>query len=312
MDPAMLVGVKPARSGRRRSALRRRSAARPCRSQISRKPRRNAGGTTLTPPSPWIGSIMIAPVPGPIAASTAARSVSGIWSKPSTLGPKPSRYLAWPPAAIIASVRPWNAPSKVKRAIALGTAVDRMAPARHLHRRLVGLGARIGEEHEIGEGRVDETAGKALALGILIEVRDVPELRALAGQSFDEVRMGVADRGHGDAGAEIEIALARPSTRASSPRRARKRHSPGRKSGPLQMSRGRCPPVQLLVQARDSGFPRSARARRKIKTPPRWDGRRMGLKYSGRPSNWSNRFHDSGRGSAPFQALGRATGSPKP
>ena len=35
------------------------------------------------------------------------------WSKPSTGGPNPSRYFFWPPAAIVASVRPWNAPSKV-------------------------------------------------------------------------------------------------------------------------------------------------------------------------------------------------------
>ena len=32
-----------------------------------------------------------------------------------TLGPKPSRYFAWPPAAMVASVRPWKAPSKVMR-----------------------------------------------------------------------------------------------------------------------------------------------------------------------------------------------------
>ena len=95
-----------------------------------------------------------------------------------------------------------------ERAIALGTAVDRLAPARHLHRRLVGLGARIGEEREVSEGGVDQTARKAFALGILIQVRNVPKLRALARQRFDQVRMGVADRGHGDAGAEIEIALA--------------------------------------------------------------------------------------------------------
>ena len=94
------------------------------------------------------------------------------------------------------------------RAIALGMAIDRLAPARHLHRRFVGFGARIGEEHQVGEGGVDQTARKALALGILIEVRNVPQLRTLAGQRFDQMRMGVADRGHGDAGAEIQIALA--------------------------------------------------------------------------------------------------------
>ena len=65
------------------------------------------------PPSPWIGSIITAPVSGPTAASKAAQSSKGTWSKPSTLGPKPSMYFCWPPAAMVASVRPWNAPSKV-------------------------------------------------------------------------------------------------------------------------------------------------------------------------------------------------------
>ena len=57
-----------------------------------------------------------------------------------------------------------------ERAVALGMAVNRMAPARHLDRRLVGFGAGIGEENEVGEGRVGEAPCEALALGILIEV----------------------------------------------------------------------------------------------------------------------------------------------
>ena len=93
--------------------------------------------------------------------------------------------------------------------IALGMAVDPLAPARHLDRRLVRLRARIGEEDEIGEGRVDEAAGEALALRILIEIRHVPELRALSHQGLDQMRMRVSDGGHRDAGAEVEVALAR-------------------------------------------------------------------------------------------------------
>ena len=60
-----------------------------------------------------IGSIRIAAVAGPTARLVASRSANGIWSKPSTTGPKPSRYFFWPPAAKVASVRPWKAPSKV-------------------------------------------------------------------------------------------------------------------------------------------------------------------------------------------------------
>jgi hypothetical protein len=36
-----------------------------------------------------------------------------------------------------------------------------------------------------------------------------------------------------------------------------------------------------------------APARLKIKTPPRWDGRRMGLNYSGKHPNWSIGFGNS-------------------
>ena len=49
-------------------------------------------GVHRTPPSPWIGSIRIAAVSGPMAFFTASRSPNGTWSKPSTTGPKPSRY----------------------------------------------------------------------------------------------------------------------------------------------------------------------------------------------------------------------------
>ena len=37
----------------------------------------------------------------------------GTWSNPAAAGPKPSRYFLFPAAASVASVRPWNAPSKV-------------------------------------------------------------------------------------------------------------------------------------------------------------------------------------------------------
>ncbi len=42
----------------------------------------------------------------PARRTTASKSPSGTWSKPSTGGPKPSRYFGLPPAAMVASVRP--------------------------------------------------------------------------------------------------------------------------------------------------------------------------------------------------------------
>src|ERR1700722_18257557 len=94
-----------------------------------------------------------------------------------------------------------------ERAVALRMAADRMAPARHLDCRLVGLGARIGEEHQISEGRISQAPSETLPFGILIEVRNVPQFRALVRQRVDEMGMSVADRSHGDAGPEIKIAL---------------------------------------------------------------------------------------------------------
>ena len=52
------------------------------------------------PPSPWIGSTSTAQVSGPIAASTAARSPNGTWSKPGTTGPKPLTIFSEPAAEI--------------------------------------------------------------------------------------------------------------------------------------------------------------------------------------------------------------------
>ena len=167
-------------------------------------------------------------------------------------------------------------------AIALGVTVNPLASPRHLDRRLIRLGPGIGEEDKVGESGVDEAPGKSLALGILVEVGDVPEFRPLPRQRLDEMGMRMADRGDGDSGAEIEIALARRrdepgalatvesdvSARVSRYDR-RSRLSEGHRlhskslrgsggcAGPTSQARGPC-----------------AAGKRKIKTPPRWDGRR--------------------------------------
>ena len=93
-------------------------------------------------------------------------------------------------------------------AVALGRASARLVDARELERAFHGLGAGIAEEHAVGKGCVGETLGKARLRRNLVEVRDVPELPALGLERGNDVRMRVAEAGHADAAAEIQIALA--------------------------------------------------------------------------------------------------------
>ena len=212
------------------------------------------------------GSIMIAADCGPIAASTASRSPRGIWSKPCTLGPNPSRYFGLAAggqgrqrAAVESTLERQNTET-------LGISIDRMALSRHLDRGLVGLRARIGEEDEIRERRVGEPPGEALAFGRLKQVGGMPELAPLVRQCLDQMGMRVPDGIHRDAGAEIEIALARrrrqpaavaPLERHVRPhvsRHDRRWHDFGRHGSPPEMSAG------------------ALWGRAKTKTPPRGDG----------------------------------------
>jgi hypothetical protein len=55
----------------------------------------------------------------------------------------------------------------------------------------------------------------------LVEVGDMPELAGLFGERGDKMRMGVAKRIDGDAGCEIEVALAISGARCSTSRTAR-------------------------------------------------------------------------------------------
>ena len=89
------------------------ASSRPCSSQIWRSSRKNCGGAERTPPSPCTGSMMMPAVSGVMASLSALRSPSGTWSKPSMAGPKPSRCFLFLAAASVASVRPWNEPSKL-------------------------------------------------------------------------------------------------------------------------------------------------------------------------------------------------------
>ena len=183
-----------------------------------------------TPPSPWIGSTMMPAVRGPIASRTAFMLLNGTWSKPSTTGPKPSRYLALPVAASVASVRPWNAPSKqMKRKRSRLAGVGHGA-AHHLDHALVRLGARVAEEHAVGERRVDQPLRQPLGLRDAIQVGHVHHLGGLLGD-----RLGTDAGGRGPARrwrcpSRNRGIVARPPSTARRLRPARRRGRHGRSS----------------------------------------------------------------------------------
>ena len=217
---------------------------------------------------------MIMPVSGPIAASTALRSVSGIWSKPSTLGPKPSRYLAWPPAAIVASVRPWNAPSKVSVRKRSGW------PSTEWRRRAILIAASLASAPELAKKTRSAKVASSEALGRSARPRgsDRGSKRATA-SSPDSSALRRDEDGRGRPRSRRcrrrnrDSAL-RSSKRASSPRLARKRPWPGRKSEPWRKSRRRGSPSTPCDVSRNWP-PEIGLRSAEIKTPPRWGGCRV-------------------------------------
>ncbi len=93
-------------------------------------------------------------------------------------------------------------------AIALGPFADRLIFAGALDGAFHRFGARIAEERDVGEARRAEALRGALLFRNFIKVGDVPSLLRLFGKRSDKVRMRVAQRIDGNAGGEIEIALA--------------------------------------------------------------------------------------------------------
>ncbi len=91
--------------------------------------------------------------------------------------------------------------------VALRRAVGEVVAPGGFDRGLDGLGAGIGEEDSVGEGRFGETLPQPLLPVDVMQVGDVPELPRLLGQRRDELGVRVAERGHGDAAREVEIAL---------------------------------------------------------------------------------------------------------
>jgi hypothetical protein len=93
-------------------------------------------------------------------------------------------------------------------AIALRLPIGGVILARDLDRALHRLGARIAEEHEIGEALRAQPLGQPFPLGHAVEVGHVPDLAGLFGQRRDQSRVAVSEHVHGHAGGEIEVALA--------------------------------------------------------------------------------------------------------
>ncbi len=92
---------------------------------------------------------------------------------------------------------------------ALGGAVDRVEFARGLDRALHRLGARIREEHVVGEALRAQPLRQPLAFRDAEQVGDMQQLGGLRGQRFHQPGMRMAERVHGDPRREVEIALAR-------------------------------------------------------------------------------------------------------
>ncbi len=78
--------------------------------------------------------------------------------------------------------------------------------ARGFDRGLDGFGARIGEEHRIGEGDIDQPLRQRLALRAAIEVGDMHQRLGLALDRADQPCVAVAEQIDRDAAGEIEIA----------------------------------------------------------------------------------------------------------
>ena len=109
---------------------------------------------------------------------------------------------------MVASVRPWKAPLKAMTRQRSGLPETIVIAPRGLDGGFARLGAGIAEEHLVGERRGDEPLGQPLLPLDAIEVGRVPELAGLLGQRRDEARMRVPQHVDGDAGGEIEVAVA--------------------------------------------------------------------------------------------------------
>ncbi len=91
-------------------------------------------------------------------------------------------YFCWPPAAMVASVRPWNAPSKVTMRNRSGW------PQADWYLRAILMAASLASAPELVKNTTSakvlshEPVGQPLAAGDPVQVRGVPQLGALLGE----------------------------------------------------------------------------------------------------------------------------------
>ncbi|MGY3619029.1 hypothetical protein ACVJGD_005225 [Bradyrhizobium sp. USDA 10063] len=116
--------------------------------------------------------------------------------------------MAAPVAASVASVRAVEGAVEGDDAIAFRAPLREVIVAHELDHALHRFSAGIAEEHEVRKTLLAQPRGQLLAVRALEQVRHVPELCRLFLQRLHQMRMGVAERVHRDAGGEIEIALA--------------------------------------------------------------------------------------------------------
>ena len=109
-------------------------------------------------------------------------------------------------------------PERGEHVEALRPAVGLAVPARELDRALVGLGARVGEEHApaAAEQRV-ELLGDARLHVVVVEVRDVQQRAGLIGDGVGDRGMRVPERGDREPAEEVEVLACPRCPRASTP-----------------------------------------------------------------------------------------------
>ena len=137
----------------------------------------------------------------------ASMSPKGTWSNPSGMGTNAVCFSNCPVAARAASVRPW-------KASLVATTRNRSGPgppAGQLDGALVGLGPRVGEE-DLSTGPLGAPADQPVEgdrhLGpdrVAEQVGHVAERAGLGGDGVGHHRVGVAERGHGQPGEEVEV-----------------------------------------------------------------------------------------------------------